>query len=292
MIFEQFLELDRFTASEKNIIEFIQEHPDIAVKLSLEELANACYVSQASIIRFCKKLNTKGFSDFKVSMAKELNSFIMKDQNISVDVPIRENASFHEIADTFFSLSQHALENTRNLLKAEDMMKAANMIHLADIVHIYGRGESLILAEDFQYKLTRIGKHVHLDPLNGFTENHNMSLPSPKLKECALVITQYCNSRQIRFIIDELVGSGIPFVLLTAAEKIWPYDKYASVVLHIDCKESRNKMGCFESRTAFLYVLDCLYGLVFSKNYEKNTKHLIDCAARKAEHDYYYTFMK
>ena len=291
MIVEQFLDESRFTSAEKQVIDFIQKVPNVIINLSLEELCAECHVSQASVIRLCKKLGTKGYSDFKIALAKELYNFVLDDQQISVDVPIRAGSSNQEIADRFFSLSRHALEKAKNGLNLTELSRAASMIATADIVHIYGRGESLILAEDLTYKLSRIGKHCLLEPLNGFSENHNIKRANGRIRECALVISQYCNSTQVHYIIDELVSAKIPFILLTAAVNLWPYDKYAECVLRIDCQESRYKMGCFESRTAFTYVLDCLYGIVFSKDYEKNSEHLLQCARQKAAHDYFYTYL-
>ena len=292
MLVEKFHDKENFTSSEQKVIEFIEKHPHIVVNLSLEELSTQCYVSQASIIRLCKKLGTRGYSDFRVKLSGELTQLILEHEKISVDIPIQADASNNDIAKTFFNLSKQALEKTFRQMDYVSLSKAANMIANSDIVHIYGRGESLILAEDFQYKLMRIGKHCHLEPLNGFTENLNRQTISQKFRECALVISQYCNNTQIHYIIDELVYARIPFILLTAADNIWPYNKYAEVVLKIDCDEHRDKMGCFASRTSFLYILDCIYGIIFSKNYEKNREYLMDRARKKAERDYYYTFFK
>ena len=293
MILEKMLETELFTGTELHLIDFIHEHSNIVVNLSIEELSLKSNVSKTAIIRFCKKTGAKGFSDFKIQLAQELTQFALRDQNISVDIPIAPNASIAGIADTFYSLSRQALDVTKNNLDMTALSQAANMIALADVVHIYGRGESLILAEDFQYKLMRISKLCHLEPLNGFTENINRKpMNGSRIRECAIVISQYCNSTQIHYIIDELNLAHMPFILITAAKKIWPYDKYAKVVLRIECEESRNKMGCFFSRTAFLYILDCLYGIVFEKDYEMNKEHLLRCAKQKAAHNYYYTYLE
>ena len=291
MLMEQFLEIQRFTGSEQHLIEFINKYPNVVIKLPIDELSAKSHVSQASIIRFCKKLGVKGYSDFKIQLAKELTDFAIGTESVSLDIPIRENATPDNIADTFYALSRQALDNTKNSMDLAGMTKAANMIANYDIVHLYGRGESLILAEDFQYKLMRIGKQCRLEPLNGFTENLNRVPSNGRFRECAMVISQYCNSTQIHYIIDELNLAHIPFILLTAAKNVWPYDKYADIVLRIDCDESRNKMGCFSSRTSFLYILDCLYAMVFEKNYRQNYNNLIRCARQKATHNYYYTYL-
>lgn len=287
MLIEQFTEDRKYTAAEKQIIAFIQAYPRVVINLSLEDLARECFVSQASIIRFCKKLGTKGFADFKIRLASELSVFALDNREVPVDIPIPSDASNPEIAKIFYNLSRQALESTWNALDYPALQKAARMLAYSDLVHLYGRGESLIVAEDFHYKLLRIGVHSQLEPLNGFPEVCARRSDS-KVRETALVVSQYCNSHQVHYVIDELMSAGISFILLTAAQNAWPYDKYAAVTLRITSTESRHKMGSFASRTAMLYTLDCLYGVLFSLHYEQNKKNLACFSQRKVERNYYY----
>lgn len=287
MIIEQLFGKKKLTESEKQIINFIESNPRLVINLSLEELSQKCYVSQASIIRLCKKLGTKGFAEFKIKLASEINTFVFNDKDIHVDVPIDSNVNGKEIVETFFNLTSQSLQTAFNNLDYNTLRRASLMISSADVVHIYGRGESLILAEDFHYKLTRIGKLSTLESLNGFPEAKCL-LNNRKVNQVALVISHYCNSRQIHYIVDELVSSKIPFILLTAVEKAWPYENFASAVLRIPCSESRFKMGSFASRTGMLFLLDCLYGLIFSLNYEENKNNLTLFSQRKAERSYFY----
>ena len=289
MILEK-LSGEKFTASEKQVVDFIQQYPRVVINLSLEELAAETYVSQASIIRLAKKLGTKGFADFKIQLAAELSTFAQDEKEIPVDIPIPEGCATQDIARIFYNLSRQALDTTLHSLDIIALQKAATLLDYADLIHLYGRGESLILAEDFHYKLLRIGMNSQLETLNGFQEARSR-IPNPKLKEAALVISQYCNSRQVHYVIDELMSAGIPFVLLTAAKNPWPYDKYAAVTLRISCNESRHKMGSFASRTAILFLLDCLYGEIFSRQYQKNKENLASFSKRKTEREYYYTFL-
>lgn len=286
MLVEQLINNKKLTDSEQQIAKFIEKYPRVVINLSLEELSQECYVSQASIIRLCKKLGTKGFADFKIQLASELSAFALDERKIPVDVPISEDASCEEIAQTFYNLSHQALDTTFNSLDFDAIKKAANLLAKANLVRLYGRGESLILAEDLHYKLIRIGVHSTLETLNGFQEACSFS--NNESNEAALVISQYCNSRQVNYIIDELMSSHIPFVLLTAAEDAWPYDRFAEVTLKISCQESRHKIGSFASRTAMLLVLDCLYGQIFTLNYKQNYDNLACFSKRKIERSYYY----
>lgn len=290
MIIERIADKQQFTTTERKIIDFIQEYPRVVTNLSLDDLAAECYSSQASIIRLCKKLGAKGFADFKVQLASELSLFARDEQEIPVDIPIAPNSNSQAIARTFYNLSMQAIEATQNTLDHAALQKAARLLAYSDAIHLYGRGESLILAEDLHYKLIRIGKRSSLETLNGFQEARS-HVQNPHIRESALVISQYCNSPQVHYIIDELMSASIPFVLVTAAQKAWPYDKFAQVTLRISCSESRYKMGSFASRTAFLYLLDCLYGVIFSLNYDKNKENLSAFSRRKVERDYYYSLL-
>lgn len=78
MLIEQLFGKKKLTDSEKQIVDFIEANPRIVINLSLEELSEQCYVSQASIIRLCKKLGTKGFAEFKIRLASELSAFVSR----------------------------------------------------------------------------------------------------------------------------------------------------------------------------------------------------------------------
>lgn len=291
MIIEQLFANPKLTESEKQIADFIEQNPRIVINLSLEELSEKCFISQASIIRLCKKLGTKGFADFKIKLASELTSFALDNEKIQVDIPISSTSNCEDVAKTFFNLSLQTLETTFKELDYEKINTAAKLISDADLISIYGRGESLILAEDFHYKLIRIGLNSTLETLNGFQEAKCLRNES-SLKKLAIVISHYCNSRQLHYIVDELISNKIPFILLTAQEKAWPFDTLATIALKISSSESRYKIGSFASRNAMLFLLDCLYGQVFALNYHENLENLTNFSQRKLERNYYYNTLK
>lgn len=288
MIVEQIFGNVKLTDTEKQIVDFIEHNATMAINMSLEELSECCYASQASIIRLCKKWGMKGFSDFKIKFASEINDLLTNNPAISADLPITQDMSIQQIVRSFYDLSNSALRVNYNRIDCNALRRAALLLSKSDIIHIYGRGQSLILAEDFHYKLLHIGKQSILDSPDGFQAAKCINM-NTKTTTCALVISHYCTSLSTKFIIDELIQSKTRFVLVTAAEKALPYENFAATTLHVDCSESRYKMGAFSSRTAFLFVLDCLFGEIFSLNYEENKNNLIKYHQRKLGRNYFYT---
>ncbi len=275
------------TKVEQQVCKFIQNYPRHVINLSLEELSKQCFVSQATIIRLCKKMHCKGFADFKIKLASELSSVSSVEQPILQDFPLDENASTDDVMKTFYNLAQQALKSSFASLDPKNVIAAAQLLAGADKIQLYGRGASLLAAEDFHYKLLRLGYNSSLESLNGFQEVIN-TRQSKKLSTVAIVISQYCNSQQVHYVIDELANSRIPFIIITANNDIFPYDKFASMVFHLQSSESRQKIGSFASRTAMHYLLDCIYGQLFLLDYAQNMKNLMDYAHRKAECKYYY----
>ena len=60
------------TEREQDIRRFIMEHPEKIEEMSSRELGHATFTSAASVTRFCQKLGTKGFPEFKLQLVLSL----------------------------------------------------------------------------------------------------------------------------------------------------------------------------------------------------------------------------
>lgn len=64
--------MDSFFDTEKKIGDYIVMNPKKVVDMTVGELAKECGVSEASVSRFCKRIELKGFHHLKISLAREL----------------------------------------------------------------------------------------------------------------------------------------------------------------------------------------------------------------------------
>ena len=81
---------DSFSDSEIKIANYVNEYPQDVITMTIHELANATYTSASSVTRFCRKVDTEGFGEFKLQLAKELNSFSLSDKRIEDDLPFNK----------------------------------------------------------------------------------------------------------------------------------------------------------------------------------------------------------
>jgi RpiR family carbohydrate utilization transcriptional regulator len=64
--------LESFSKSERKVAEVILASPQTAIHSSIATLAKLADVSEPTVNRFCRRLDTKGFPDFKLHLAQSL----------------------------------------------------------------------------------------------------------------------------------------------------------------------------------------------------------------------------
>ena len=64
--------LDQLSKSERKVAEVILAAPQTAIHSSITTLAKMADVSEPTVNRFCRRMETKGFPDFKLHLAQSL----------------------------------------------------------------------------------------------------------------------------------------------------------------------------------------------------------------------------
>ena len=145
--------MDTFFETEKKIGNFIIHHPKEIVDMTVGELAKECQVSEASVSRFCKKIDMKGFHHLKISIAKEMVSQSEDDElsnHISVDD--LEQSLKNILANKVAELTQ-----TVSMMNSENLQDIFKRINNAQNVLFAAVGNTVPVAMDGAYKLNQIG---------------------------------------------------------------------------------------------------------------------------------------
>lgn len=256
-----------FTESEAKIADFVISHPKETVNLTVQELAAQTYSAQSSIVRFCQKMGFKGFRDFKIHLASELNSFSMISERINVDLPFEKDAKNEEIMSIFLNLHRQTVMETYNGLHLASLEHVAEKIIKADVISLWGQGPSLVICEDFHYKLRRIGINSVLESQVGF---HNPGKRKGLECEVAIIVSNYANSVQIASWIKGLIFNGTYVIMITSNAKSPLIHHVHHTVLVENDEPLTIKMGSFSSRIATMYALDVIYAIVFNMDYDRH----------------------
>ena len=270
LIMEQLRDIEKFSDLEQRVADEILKDPKATLNLTIEDLAKKAYTSTATIVRLCKKLGMSGYGEFKIKLATEINTFVLQTERIMQEMPIRKEETPQDILQIMVNLHYQALTDAFHSMDIEAMNKAVDLLENADIITLYGREESLLIAEDLHLKFKRIGMPCVLEAMHGF---QNPTLYRKDQKQVALIFSRYADSPDFKQLFQMLRLHEIPMIVVTA-NKESVLAKMSEALILFDNDESILKMGSFGSRTSMLYVSDCIYMMLISRHFEDNKERL------------------
>jgi RpiR family carbohydrate utilization transcriptional regulator len=139
---------DMFFAEAK-VAKFITEYPEKALESNVSETAELSGVSDATVIRFCKKLGFGGFYQMKLQLSHDLG----KGQRM-ISNPVTND--FKSPCDVILNTAQ-LISTIAHRLDPADVAGCIDAINRSDIIYAVGSGQSKILAHDILFRLTRLG---------------------------------------------------------------------------------------------------------------------------------------
>ena len=145
--------LDSFFESERKIGTYIIQHTAEVVDMTVGELAQACGVSDASVSRFCKKINMKGFHHLKITLAKEISEK-GKEEEVSNHISVNdiEQSLKNILANKVTEITQ-----TVSMMDAKQLSEILNKLNMARTVQFFAVGNTIPVAIDGAFKLNQIG---------------------------------------------------------------------------------------------------------------------------------------
>jgi len=257
--------MNDLTKSESKIAQFVLENPSMVIKLTVNELANMCSISDATVIRFIRKLGFETFQEFKFSIAKE----DLKNVEEEKELEIFQDDSPEDILRKITLSSLKTIENTSKITNLDDYLKLAHAIRSANKICIFGVGASGAIATFLQYKLTRSGY-----PAVAITDPHMQAILSANMnsKDLAIGISQSGSTRDT---VDSLAIAKKHGALTAAIteHRNSPIAKYSSIIIEIFSSENPIKNSAGRSVLAQIFSIEILIGILQSLDYEKSIKY-------------------
>lgn len=142
--------LDLLSKSERKVAEAILADPHTAIHSSIATLAKMANVSEPTVNRFCRRLETKGFPDFKLQLAQSLaNGTPYVNRNVE------ETDSVEAYSTKIFESTMASLEQVKNTLDIAAVNRAVDLLTQAKKISFFGLGASAAVAHDAMNKFFR-----------------------------------------------------------------------------------------------------------------------------------------
>ena len=149
-----FAEYNNFFDAEKKIANYILNNSSKVVELTIAELDEAAGTSEATVSRFCKKCNVKGFHHLKITLAKELVKGCESEVTASGDV---NQNNIKKSLQNILANKVEELSQTVSMIDEENLLRIIKLISGARSIQFAAVGNTIPVAMDGSYKFNQIG---------------------------------------------------------------------------------------------------------------------------------------
>ena len=244
--------------AERQVADWIGENPGRIISLSIVELAEQCGCSEATIVRFSKRLGLSGFQELKISLASEGGGAPVSTHIAKEDSPYQ---IYEKVCNDIFL----SLEKTKQVLDPEALDKASRALCNAGKIALFGLGNSASIAMDASHKFLRAGLQAV-----AYSDNHMQVIAASHLQpgDVAFAITHSGSSRDIVEALQIARQRGAVTIAITNSGKS-PVLKQADIVLFTAAEETRHNILGLTSRLTQLSIIDALYfSVVYTRSQE------------------------
>ena len=260
--------MDSFFDTEKKIGDYIVRNPKKIVDMTVGELAKECGVSEASVSRFCKRIELKGFHHLKISLARELVD--AKDEG-----EISGHISVDDIDGSLRGILSNKMEELRQtaaMIDREELKKILDVINNADTVLMAAVGNTVPVAMDGAYKLNQIGIRAMSTPIWETELGYSYNLTD---KDVVVAISNSGESTGVIQILEAAKSRGAVAISITNNAR----SSVAELSTYHITTATREKLFldgyCF-SRVSATMVIEIIYLLLASmrkESYESIVRH-------------------
>ena len=240
--------LDTFSKSERKVAEVIIASPEIAIHSSIATLAKMAGVSEPTVNRFCRRLNTKGFPDFKLRLAQNLGK-----GTPYVNRNVNEDDGPEAYTAKIFESTMASLEVAKNSLDTALINRAVDVLTQANKISWFGLGASSSVAHDALNKFCRFNI-----PVSCFDDIVMQKMNC--MNGCdgdVIVLISHTGRTKALVEVAQLARENDIYVISLTAEKS-PLALQSNLVLSTGVPEDTDIYMPMASRIAQLVVIDVL----------------------------------
>ncbi len=248
--------------------EFIIKEQDNIYKYTVGEIAERTYTSKATVVRFAKALGYDGWKEFMKDYVEEIQYRNAHENDIDFNFPFDEETTYPEILDVIEKMQIETIKETKDLIKMQNLNTAADRIVRAKNIVIFSTSPNNYHAGTFARKLCSIG-YLARTAVAG--ESGLISAALGK-DDCAIIIS-YSGNNPTKDPMDKikiLKTNNVPMIGITSGGENYIRKQIDCVLTMVSKERLYTKIANYSTEQSLNFLLDCLYSIIFAKNYRQN----------------------
>ena len=230
MIIRRIKETLNFTEIEKQIAHYILLNPEHVVQNSAKELAALMYTSSPSIVRFCKKIGTTGYPDFRMKFIEEYTQIKSSDKD-----QITMQSSLTDVLRLLPQRYAQIAKNSADRIEKLNFHHIINQFRNATTIDFYATGINYGIAQAACVRYANLGYHAQVQLginkhyINSLADNSknrvlSFTISHSGTNEAILETARFLKSRNL-----PVVYIGLPNIELHSLSDhfiFWGFDEY------------------------------------------------------------------
>ena len=234
--------------SELRVANWVLQQPEKIMHLSMAQVAQACGVSDTTVLRFCRNAGFQGYTDLKLSIARDL---VSPTQVIHDDIAPGDGPAV--IARKVFISNIQALYDTLEVLNEDALTSAIDLLTSARRILIVGVGTSAPIVQNMYNMLMRLGLQCKAQT-DSYRQLMEVALLGPG--DVVVAVSQSGSSIDPVLTIKQARENGAATICITGNAQS-PITEYADITLLSVAREAR--IEAIASRLAQVSIADALY---------------------------------
>lgn len=234
---------------EKKIADSLLENPYAITQMTLAQISRESGCSEASIVRFCKRMGFSGYSALKEAFIRSIS----EEAHVQSEV-LNDSDSMQEILQKVYQSNVQTLSDTLVLADvAYD--QALNALLKAKSIHFFGAGDAFAVCELALMKFSRIGVHctAYCDAALQLITAGYMTTD-----DVAVAISYEGRTKSVVESMRIAKQSGATTISITKMNKS-PLLKYSDINLFISVNDLTVGRDKVTRRVADQFIIDVLY---------------------------------
>ena len=273
-IIRQMQERKDLTERERNIRDYLMEHPEAVISMTAKQLGEVSYSSTAAVSRFCRKIGCQDYGEFRLRFLSELQSTEGGQETTTEHFVIQQQENAMTIMNKIADIDTLAVEKTKRLLTIDQLARVGKMVHEAKYIDFY--------AFDMNIHLARYGssQFFHCDKVaNTYAEDNIQRMMALQNNEnhLSIMISHTGNNKKLVELVRDLHRAKAKTILITSQGKSRMKAYVDEVLLTprtlTECGSIRMEgLWTVAFSAATKYLLDVMFAMEFSAGYDENIK--------------------
>lgn len=246
--------------AESGVNNYVLSHVDDLMHMTIRSLAEACYTTPTTVIRYCRKIGYSGFEEFKIRIRQDLSRYDFESYSI------RRSEKPVEVINKLRVMHADVISKTVDLISLTQLEAIVQRIREAEVVDIIAFDANAALADYASHYFFQVGKICNV--YEDINQQLMLAMYARPQDHVIFILSRSGLSPRVLKTCRQLKANR-QYAVAVTGQSGDELNCYCAHVLHALFKDDFREMGDLTFFTSAKFLFDCLINLYCTANYDE-----------------------